>query len=301
MSLISDALRKARREAALRDARKAELALPGNPAPGRRWPVDGGILLGVAFAGVVAVAAALGAWWALGSGGEAGAPPPRPASAPPATSAPAPSPTPTATASPSPTNPPPAAAASREPEASRGGASAPAPEVTPVPAESAAHTPAAPSPTPTAAPTATRPPRRRSPAARVEEEEPPPLLDVPAGVSGEIRPRRRRRVRPTPRPPSPPRVQPTATPTPRPTTPPRGGAARKGAGSRRTEYTAVARIGSKTLELDYIAYRASDPFAQINGVEVHEGSEIEGFTVVEITPSAVRLADDRGEILLKVR
>lgn len=61
-----------------------------------------------------------------------------------------------------------------------------------------------------------------------------------------------------------------------------------------------ADLGYAVLTLDYIAFRATDPFAQINGRDVRVGSTVEGFTVEEIGPSSVRLRDPRGPLVLRV-
>ncbi len=310
MSLISEALRKARQEAARRDARRAALALPGETPRRRGIAWDSGIVLGVVFAAVVVVAAVLGGWWALGSGGEAGgmAPAAAAAAAPTATPTPAPAGTPAAVAP----EPSPAATAGAPPDI-RSAEATPRPKgapPTPTPGPGARRAGARPRPTP--------PPAGPggSFAVKVGAAEPQPLLDVPAQVSGEARPGGRGRAaprhgagqrKPAARKPEPaPTRRPKAAPTPRPPATRKGGAGSGGtkarsATSRQRVFTATARLGSVTLELDYIVYRASDPFAQINGLEVHEGSEIEGFTVVEITPSAVKLKDEMGEIVIKVR
>jgi len=62
-----------------------------------------------------------------------------------------------------------------------------------------------------------------------------------------------------------------------------------------------ADLGRITLSLDFIAFRPDDPFAEINGLEVHVGSRIEGLVVEEIARDHVRLSGDDGEIILRVR
>lgn len=66
-------------------------------------------------------------------------------------------------------------------------------------------------------------------------------------------------------------------------------------------YVLDADLGDVSLSLDFIVFREVRPFAEINGVEVHEGSEIEGFTVVTIEADQVTLRDGEGPLILKVR
>jgi hypothetical protein len=81
--------------------------------------------------------------------------------------------------------------------------------------------------------------------------------------------------------------------------PPSGEVAGAPAGTR--IFVVDADLGQTKLTLDFIAYRPDDPFAEINGREVHVGSRIEGLTVEEIARDFVRLADERGEVILRVR
>jgi hypothetical protein len=62
-----------------------------------------------------------------------------------------------------------------------------------------------------------------------------------------------------------------------------------------------ADLGYATLSLDYIVYRSEDPFAEINGTELHEGSWLDGFTVEKIERDRVLLRDDRGPLVLRAR
>jgi hypothetical protein len=52
-----------------------------------------------------------------------------------------------------------------------------------------------------------------------------------------------------------------------------------------------ADLGRVTLTLDFVVFRPDDPFAEINGLEVHVGSKIEGFTVEAIERNQVLLRD----------
>jgi hypothetical protein len=67
------------------------------------------------------------------------------------------------------------------------------------------------------------------------------------------------------------------------------------------DFIAEADLGYVRLRLDYIVFRATDPFAEINGLEVHEGSKLHGFTVEKIEKNLVLLRDDRGSLTLRVR
>ena len=61
-----------------------------------------------------------------------------------------------------------------------------------------------------------------------------------------------------------------------------------------------AELGYASLNLGYIVARPDNPFAEINGVDVFVGSEIEGFVVEAIETDRVILRDDRGPLVLKV-
>ena len=60
-----------------------------------------------------------------------------------------------------------------------------------------------------------------------------------------------------------------------------------------------ATVGGTTLSLDYIVYRATDPYAEINGEEIHVGSAIGGFRLDSVERDRVRLTDGRRIIVLK--
>jgi len=61
-----------------------------------------------------------------------------------------------------------------------------------------------------------------------------------------------------------------------------------------------ADLGYATLSLGYIVARPVNPFAEINGIEVSVGSEVEGFRVEKIEADRVVLRDDKGELVLRV-
>jgi len=64
-----------------------------------------------------------------------------------------------------------------------------------------------------------------------------------------------------------------------------------------------ARIGTVKLSLDYIVYRSDNPFAQINGEEAHIGTDVAGYIVTEITSDYVVLRGETSgrKVTLRVR
>ncbi|MCU0234559.1 MAG: hypothetical protein MUE90_11100 [Thermoanaerobaculales bacterium] len=245
MSLINDALRKARQAASEHDGLRA-----GGRAP-RAYPGRGARRgAGIGAVALVAVAAALAGaagawWWAAGRGGAA---PPQPAGASGARPAPDDSAGPAAGG-----ENPSAAAAPVQPD--RGAAESPAGAAGPSQQQAAGRALAS-----TAAPAS------GSPGAEVEarpEATGPPAADraVP-GPSG------------------------AGSGPP----PPSGGRV----------FILDAELGATTLSLGYIVFRPVRPFAEINGVEVYEGTEIEGFTVERIEADRVVLRDADGPLELRV-
>jgi len=61
-----------------------------------------------------------------------------------------------------------------------------------------------------------------------------------------------------------------------------------------------AELGYASLSLGYIVFRPVRPFAEINGNDVYEGSEVAGFKVEKIEVDRVVLRDDRGPLELRV-
>lgn len=147
------------------------------------------------------------------------------------------------------------------------------------PAERVRAAPAPPEPTADTIPLAIA----EAPGHRTETPAPTPRATEPAAIPVAFVPHE-----PTETPP----VSATASPAPRRTAVP----------NQRGErvYDVEADLGYATLTLDYIVFRSTDPFAQINGLDVRVGSIIEGFTVEEIGRSSVRLRDDRGPLILRV-
>ena len=85
--------------------------------------------------------------------------------------------------------------------------------------------------------------------------------------------------------------EPAPVPTPQETT---------GAATNDRVFDLDADLGYATLSLGYIVSRPVNPFAEINGVEVFIGSEVEGFRVEKIEADRVVLRDEKGELVLRV-
>jgi hypothetical protein len=64
-------------------------------------------------------------------------------------------------------------------------------------------------------------------------------------------------------------------------------------------YILEADLGDVSLSLDFLIYREVDPFAEINGVEVHLGGTIEGYRVKAIERDRVSLSNGRRTIVLR--
>jgi len=73
-----------------------------------------------------------------------------------------------------------------------------------------------------------------------------------------------------------------------------------GESEKKRVYVLDADLGYAALSLDFIVSRPNDPFAEINGIEVHLGSEVAGFVVEAIEADRVLLRDDRGPLTLRV-
>ena len=65
-------------------------------------------------------------------------------------------------------------------------------------------------------------------------------------------------------------------------------------------YILDADLGSVRLSLDFIVFRTDDPFAEINGVELHLGGVIEGYRVKAIEKDRIRLSNGYRSIVLRV-
>ena len=74
------------------------------------------------------------------------------------------------------------------------------------------------------------------------------------------------------------------------------------AGGRRLHVALIdADLGYARLHLDYLVYRPGSPFGRVNGRDVVIGSQVDGFTVEEITADHIKLADRRNVVVLRVR
>jgi hypothetical protein len=60
-----------------------------------------------------------------------------------------------------------------------------------------------------------------------------------------------------------------------------------------------AKFGKVELSLDFIIFRPDDPFAEINGIELHIGGVIEGYRVKTIERDRVHLSNGRKDIVLR--
>lgn len=65
-------------------------------------------------------------------------------------------------------------------------------------------------------------------------------------------------------------------------------------------YILEANLGNGvSLSLDFLIFREEDPFAEINGIELHLGGTIEGFRVKDIARDRVTLSNGRRTIVLR--
>ncbi len=244
MSLVGDALRKARQEAALRDARQLG-AYPGPPLarPIRRSRLGLGLLVGLLAGAAVAIASGAAVWWVVGR-----------------------SSTPTEAAAQAAQTAVPALPGAHADDASSTEATTNAPA--PVAAAGPHTEPGAEAGV--SVPAAAPPPAIPS---RMDQQQPSTATEPEA-------PRREAPVAPPPRP----------TPTK---------ASRDWTGTR--EFVLDADVGGIHLSLGYIVFRETDPFAEINGEEVHVGSQVAGLTVVSIEADRVTLRGLDRTVVLRTR
>jgi hypothetical protein len=242
VSLIGDALRKSRREAAERDSDRRGILYSAKIADSpTRSNLGLGIALGAVIAIVATVAGGLTVWWLFVAG-----------ESPPSTTAEARQEIPAA-AGEAPLAPASSTRTGSNTEGSGDGAATPraAEDADPTAAELL---PVDPVPAPReTSPSTTRPAADPQPtaAADAEDEEERPATGFAGIENGE------------------------------------------------EIYLLEADLGGVVLSLDYIVLRAEDPFAEINGVEVHLGGTIEGFRVKAIEHDLVRLSDGRRTVVLR--
>jgi hypothetical protein len=131
-----------------------------------------------------------------------------------------------------------------------------------------------PMPTPSPAPIVEAP-RSEAPAVESAEQTAVILVATPTPTAPQIATTR----------------EPAPVPTPQEST---------GAATNDRVFDLDADLGYATLSLGYIVVRPVNPFAEINGVEVFIGSEVEGFRVEKIEADRVVLRDEKGELVLRV-
>lgn len=233
MSLIGEALRKARAEAARREAERDGVPIPPTIVGATRRPRGA---FGPPAVAAIALATALGGAglaWVLARGDRPSTPPTtRAAETPPA---------------------------AQPPVAAHTGAPQPLPEVPP------------------AATVATRLPAVREVAPLV-----PPAQEPAAPRGAEA-------------------GSPNQAAAPEKTLPAPAGPAQRTEPSGERSFVLRAELGYATLELDYLVYRPGSPFGRVNGQDIVVGSTVAGFTVEEIGRDFIRLRDERGPLVLKVR
>ncbi|HVR95356.1 MAG TPA: hypothetical protein VMW27_01995 [Thermoanaerobaculia bacterium] len=261
MSLISEALKKARQEAARQDAlhQSAPYAVGYADARARRnplLPVLAGLGAGCLFAGLLFAVA-----WTAGWGPFAKSPAPAPVEV--AQSAPAP--------------PPPAVQIQEEPAAPQAAVPAPPQQV-----------PAAPPPQPAIVeprplPGSPKPPAAdpETPIAQAEPSPPPVAAAAEPTSSGE----------PAAVPPAEP-----APSTPAPLTAPAGGLE-----DGKVYTGEVPVPGGGSLKLNGIAYSQDRPVAVLDGRVMGPGEAIQGFTVVAIESGRVKLQGYGATVFLSPR
>ena len=263
MSLVNEALKKARLEAARQDAARRGLPLPGAQSP-RRRQIAGPSLVKVGLVALLVAVAAL--LFFAGRFTSSSAPSPAEVQV-----AEAPRPTPPVPAEAEASAAPGAAEASAPVERPAAPAAAVRPSTGP-PASNDSRPPAATAPRPAPAdPPAERPLDRASRVrVRTQLDEPPSAAQQP-GVSS---------AAPAARPPS-------------AATPPKE--------AIQTKIRTLELPGSRRIELGGIAWSEDRPFALINGRVVGPGDTIESLTVVNIEQRAVELEGDAGRFLLRLK
>jgi hypothetical protein len=230
VSLVGDALRKARREAAEREVERRGVLFSAHIADRpARTNLGLGLVLGASIALVATVAGGLTVWWLVGRGGE---------------------PLDHASAA--------DAIASGARPGSSGDRGAPVDQ-------------------PLSAPTASDPAPSESGQTSVATDEGPASEPASDNLS--------------PAPPNPASIPATSN-GPRPD----GFAGREDGAD---VYILEAEVGGARLSLDFIVFRAVDPFVEINGVELHVGGVVAGFRVKTIESNRVTLTDGRRTIVLR--
>jgi len=240
VSLVSEALRKARREAAERKRpSRLPAPLPEPASSGRSTRFGAGLVVGASIALAAALLGAAATWWvvarpSVGAEGQVAAETPVVA------------------------------------RIQAVGVAPPGPAVRGEPTPTAPGLPAPPVPTGAPGSHAAEQSRLAEPGQRPFAEPPLTAGPTPRPVSNQPDPAG---------PPSPPAV----------------------VSSGERAFVLEADLGYARLSLGFVVARPTDPFAEVNGQEVHVGSVVDGFTVEEITDRGVTLRDARGPLELKLR
>ncbi len=264
MSLINEALKRARIDAARRDAAAKGVppsALPVYRPPGRRsWLVP---VAGFA-AGLAAVALAAGAFWLARRPLASASAQPAPAAVETPVAATAAAETPAVVAAAAPPAAVPPAAPPREPSV----------------ASPSAPAPLAPAPPSGVRPLASAPPAEPPPA------EPPLASAVPP--ASRVRPASGRRP-----------LDPSGTPPPPARSRPEAGAAGLVAG--KTYLREAAPAGEPPVKVEFIVWSESRPFAQINGQLLSPGESAGGYTLLSVERERVELENAGIRFWIRVR
>ncbi len=274
MSLINDALKKARLEAARQEAARRGVPLPplaaARPRRSPRVPL--------VAAGAVAVALLIGA--ALFTAGRRSAEP-GPAAGGRATGGET-----------VPAAAPPAAAESAAPSKIA---------MEPIRPPAVGEPPPRPTPAPAAAPAAATPPAPRSAASEPRAVAPERPADTPRAASPETRSRERAPTRTLPELP-PAQIRIAREPVSAAPARPQAGAEPPTSEVKPT-YVREALLpgGAGKLELGGIAWSEDRPFALINGRVVGPGDQIEAFMVVQVQPKRVELRGEGGSFYLQLK
>lgn len=261
MSLISEALRKAKQEAAERGTPSRGMVVRTTMTmPARRSAGGGWALLGVVAAAVCAGALAM--WWLTGRSDRSTGAPSRSAAPGAAAGVPVQAAAHDAERTHAPADSSLTAASPGDAPPSTTAATGQRRRTSPIPAAASAAGLATAVPATAAAEPAAAPPPLRSPPADTSASSISNAPPAPATARG-------------------------ASPSPR-------------AGRAERVFHLTADLGAVKLTIDYIAYRPGQAFAGINGERVVVGTVIDGILVEEIGADFIALRDAKGPFLLRL-